>query len=245
MEAEIVILSDPAAVARAAARRVGREATEAVAARGRFSVALSGGSTPGLLYRLLTEEPYRGEIPWAGVHIFWADERCVPPDDPGSNYRLAHEALISCVPIPPENVHRIRGELGPKAAARAYEMEIEAFFCGPRLRFDLALLGLGEDGHTASLFPRSDAIQERERPAVPVEAHYQDRPSGRVSLTLPALNSARQVLFLVTGSTKAEIVQSVLEGPAGRLPAQQVRPTAGGLTWLLDTAAASRLARRP
>jgi 6-phosphogluconolactonase len=244
MEPEVIVLPDAAAVARAAARRFAELAQEAVTARGRFSAALSGGSTPGALYRLLAEEPHRTQIPWTAVHLFWGDERSVSPDGAGSNYRLAEEALIAHVPIPTDNVHRMHGEWAPEQAARAYDRRLQDFYCGPRPRFDLVLLGLGSDGHTASLFPGSDALHETEKLAVAVEAIYQDRPAQRMTLTLPAINTTRQALFLVTGSSKAGIVQAVLEGPAGRLPAQQVQPTAGQLTWLLDEAAASLLARR-
>jgi 6-phosphogluconolactonase len=241
MKAEIVVFPDADALAHEAAQRFVALVREAAASRGRFSVALSGGSTPGTLYRLLAEEPYRGQIPWAEVHLFWGDERCVPPDDPGSNYRLAEETLIARVPIPPGNVHRVRGELDPEEAARVYARELRDFFCGPRPRFDLVLLGLGEDGHTASLFPGSPVLDETARLAAAEEAHYQDRPAHRVTLTLPVLNAARHVLFLITGGAKAGIVQTVLEGEPGRLPAQRIRPIAGQLTWLLDAAAASQL----
>jgi 6-phosphogluconolactonase len=241
MDPEIVVVPDPAALAREAAQLLANLAKEAVESRGRFSVALSGGSTPGALYRLLAEAPYRDQIPWKQIHLFWGDERCVPPDDPGSNFRLAEDALITQVPIPSENVHRVLGELDPERAARAYVKEMEDFFCGPRTRFDLVLLGLGDDGHTASLFPQSAALQETERLAVAVEARYGDRPAYRVTLTLLAINTARQIWFLVMGQTKAEIVQAVLEDRAKGLPAQRVQPTAGQLTWLLDAAAASQL----
>ena len=239
-DGEIVVLPGPEAVAQEAARRFVELAQQAVASRGRFSVALSGGSTPGALYRLLAEEPHRAQVPWRHVHLFWGDERCVPPEHPESNYRLARETLIAHAPVAAENVHRIRGELEPEAAARAYDCELQDFFCGPRPRFDLVLLGLGSDGHTASLFPGSPALDEKERLAVAATAHYADRPARRVTLTLPAINTARQVLFLVTGSAKAGIVQAVLEGAEARLPARLVRPTAGQLTWLLDDAAAGR-----
>jgi 6-phosphogluconolactonase len=241
MDAEIVVVADAEALAREAARRFVELAQEAARSRGRFSVALSGGSTPGRLFRLLAEEPYRAQIPWEQVYFFWGDERCVPPDDPESNYRLVEEALIAHVPIPPENVHRMRGELEAGVAAQTYENRLQDFFCGPRPRFDLVLLGLGEDGHTASLFPGSPLLDERERLVAPAMATSQDRPAQRVTLTLPAIKTARQVLFLVTGRTKAEIVKAVIAGPAGQYPAQQVQPTAGQLTWLLDAAAASRL----
>jgi 6-phosphogluconolactonase len=240
-KAEVVVLPDAEELAHQAARRFAELAREAVASRGRFSVSLSGGSSPGQLYKLLTREPYRTQIPWRQVHLFWGDERCVPPDDPGSNYHLAEGALIAQVPVPAENVHRMRGELAPEAAARAYDRELQDFFCGPRPRFDLVLLGLGEDGHTASLFPGSPLLEEAERLVAPATAVFQDRPAQRITLTLPAINAARQVLFLVSGGAKAQVVQAVLEGPAGPLPAQWIQPTAGGLTWLLDAAAASVL----
>jgi len=241
MDAELVIVADAEALAREAAQRIAGLAHEAVAARGLFSAALSGGSTPGTLYRLLAKEPTRSQIPWTQVHLFWADERCVPPDDPGSNHRLAHETLIAHVPVPPGNVHRVSGELGSTAAARAYDRELRRFFGGPRPRFDLVLLGLGSDGHTASLFPNSAALEEIERLVVATTALYGNRPAERVTLTLPALNAARQVLFLVSGLEKAEIVQAVLADVEGRLPARRIRPVAGQITWLLDAAAAARV----
>jgi 6-phosphogluconolactonase len=240
VDAEIVVFSDPEAVAREAAQRFVHQAVAAIDVRGRFSVALSGGNTPGALYRLLAEEPNRQRVPWERVHLFWGDERCVPPDHPGSNYRLAAESMIDRVPIPPDNVHRLHGELKPEAAARLYAFDLVDFFCGPRPRFDLVLLGLGSDGHTASLFPGSPVLHERESLAVAVEARYGDRPAHRVTLTLPAINAARHVLFLVTGEAKAEIVHCVLDDPAGDLPAQLVDPVAGQLTWLLDAAAAAQ-----
>jgi 6-phosphogluconolactonase len=238
MDAEIIIVPDAPALARRAAQRFTGLADQALELRGRFIAALSGGSTPGALYRLLAAEPYRSQISWEQVHLFWADERCVPPDDPGSNYRLAYESLIGHTPIPLENVHRVRGELEPQLAAQAYDRELQDFFCGPQPHFDLVLLGLGSDGHTASLFPSSEALEETERLAVAVTAFYDDRPARRVTLTLPALNAARHVLFLVSGGDKAEIVRAVLDDATAHLPAQRVRPLAGRLTWLLDAAAA-------
>lgn len=241
MDAEIIIVTDAEALAHRAAEQFASLAREAVDSRGRFSVTLSGGSTPGQLYARLAEDPFRGQIPWEHIHLFWGDERCVPPGDAGSNYRMAEEILISQVPIPPENVHRLRGELAPQVAALTYERELQDFFCGPRPRFDLVLLGLGEDGHTASLFPSSPLLAEKERLVAPATAFYQDRPSERVTLTLPAINSGRQILFLVAGSAKAAMVKAVLEGPEDQYPAQWVQPTAGQLSWLVDAAAASGL----
>jgi 6-phosphogluconolactonase len=238
MDAEIIIVPDAPALARQAAQRFTDLAGKALELRGQFTAALSGGSTPGALYRLLAAEPYRSQTCWEQVHLFWADERCVPPDDPGSNYRLAYDSLIAHAPIPPENVHRVRSELEPRLAAQAYHRELQDFFCGPQPHFDLVLLGLGSDGHTASLFPSSEALEETERLAVAVTAFYDDRPARRVTLTLPALNAARHVLFLVSGGDKAEIVHTVLEDATAQLPAQRVRPMAGKLTWLIDAAAA-------
>jgi 6-phosphogluconolactonase len=242
VDRQVVVLPDLATLSKEAAGRIVEQAREAVASRGRFTLALSGGSTPEGTYRLLAQEPYRSQVPWDGVHLFWGDERCVAPDDAGSNYRLVRQALTEQVPIAPENVHRIRGELPPQAAARAYRREMEEFFCGPLPRFDLVLLGLGSDGHTASLFPGSDALQATSDMAVAVEAQYAGRPTRRVTLTLPAINAARQALFLVSGEDKAEIVAQVLGHRQGSLPAELVCPTAGELVWLLDEAAASRLA---
>jgi 6-phosphogluconolactonase len=243
MDAECIVVSDPDALAHKAAEHWTHLAQEAVTSRGRFSVVLSGGSTPAGLYRLLAQSPYREQTPWHAVHLFWGDERCVPPDDPASNFRLAEEALISQVRIPPENIHRILGEREPDAAARSYIQEIEDYFCGPRARFDLVLLGLGSDGHTASLFPGSEALRES-RMVVPMRARYEDRPTCRVTLTLLPINAARHVLFLVSGETKAEILKTAIEEPEARLPAQQVNPQAGQLIWLVDKAAASRLQDR-
>ena len=241
MDAEIIVVADAGTLAHEAARRFTGMAREAIDSRGRFSVALSGGSTPGALFSLLAEAPYREQIPWPEVDLFWGDERCVPAGDPGSNYYMAEETLIARVPIPAENVHRIRGELAPEAAARTYDKTLRDFFCGPYARFDLVLLGLGNDGHTASLFPGSSVLDERERLALAVTAVYEDRPAERVTLSLAAINTARHVLFLVTGSAKAEIVRAVLEGSREQFPAQRIQPGAGALTWLLDEEAGSLL----
>jgi len=241
MDTEIVIVPDPDALAHEAAQRFAGLAREAAELRRRFGVALSGGSTPHALYRRLALEPYCSQVPWAQVHLFWADERSVPPDHPGSNYGTAYKALIAKVPIPTDNVHRIRGELAHDAAARAYDRDLLRFFGGLQPRFDLVLLGLGSDGHTASLFPGIEALEETERLAVATTAVYGNRPTERVTLTLPVLNAARQVLFLVSGSGKAKTVLAALEDGEQVLPVQRVRPAAGKLTWLIDAAAASCL----
>ena len=242
-------------LARAAAEDFLRTVDESIAARGRFTVALSGGSTPRALYRLLAsgDEPYHRLIPWDSVHFFWGDERHVPPDHPDSNYRMAREALLDHVPVPAVNVHRIRGEAPDAAvAAAAYEEELRGFFQpapGEAPRFDLVLLGLGPEGHTASLFPGSPALHETGRwVAAPwVEAHH----TFRVTLTPPVLNAAARVVFLVSGADKAAALRAVIdfegdsegERDVDRYPAQVVRPAAGTLLWLVDRAAAGSLSR--
>lgn len=239
--AEIVIRPDTATLAQEAARRFAAAAEKTVAARGRFTVALSGGATPVALYRLLAGEPYRTHLPWTEIHLFWADERCVPPEDPNSNYRLLAETLLASAPVPPQNIHRIRGEWEPERAANDYEQRLRAFFGDGSPRLDLVLLGLGTDGHTASLFPEAATLTETTRLALPVGAAYKDRPAWRVTLTLPLLNAARGILFLVSGADKARIVHKVLEDMDARLPAQYIRPTEGEVTWLLDAASAALL----
>lgn len=238
---DIRILPDGPGLAAAAAECLVRLAVTAVAERGRFSVALSGGATPEATYSQLAVKENAARIDWPWVHIFWGDERCVPPDHPGSSFRMAKQMLLDHVPLPQSNIHRVQGELDPEAAARAYTAELEAFFGGRWPSFDLILLGLGDDGHTASLFPGSPALSERQRSVVAVTAHYGNRPAQRVTLTVPTLNRARDVIFLVTGTSKAAVVASVLEGPPARYPAQLIKPTTGQLTWMLDAAAASQL----
>lgn len=237
---ELIIFPDPGAVSQAAADHF----LSLAHGHDRFSVALSGGSTPRRLFKTLAATPFREHIPWERIHIFWGDERCVPPEHPGSNYRLACEALLNHVPIPKRNIHRICGELEPEAAAQAYAAELRDFFDTAWPTFDLIWLGLGQDGHTASLFPGSDAVVEAKRPVVAVTAHYQDRPARRVTLTPPAINAARHVVFLVTGESKAETLQAVLEGPyqPRTCPAQIVQPTEGQLRWLVDAAAGTNVA---
>lgn len=222
-------------------------ARRAVAARGRFAVALSGGSTPRALFQRLAEPPRRDEIPWARVEVFWADERCVPPDHPDSNYGMARAALLDPIGVPAERVHRVPGEApDPAAAAAACEAEIARALGGtpggPPPVLDLVLLGMGADGHTASLFPGTAALAERRRW---VMANFVPRLAAhRITLTYPILNRAAHVLFLVAGADKAEVLREALEGPPEpeRLPAQGVRPDAGELVWLVDRAAARRLA---
>jgi len=228
----IRVLRDPDELAAAAA---GEFARAAGSSRGTFRAALSGGDTPRALYERLAAEPLRSRVPWARVEFFFGDERCVPPDHPDSNYRMAREALLARVPVAPERVHRVPTELPPEEAARRYAEEVR----GPR--FDWVFLGLGADGHTASLFPGAAAVGERSAPAVAVWS--EERKSHRVTLTRPVFDAAAKVVFVVAGAGKAEAVRRVLEEPPSEaLPASLIRPESGELLWLLDAAAASRLA---
>ena len=225
----VIVLPDLEAISRTVAERFVALANE----RDPFTVALSGGSTPHRTYEMLAEGPFRDRIPWDRVHVLWGDERCVPPDHADSNYRMTSEALLEKVPIPPGNVHRIEGEPEPERAAVRYEAVLKALL-GPGSRLDLVLLGMGTDGHTASLFPGTAALQEDERSAVAV--YVQKLESWRVTLTLPTLNAARNVIFLVSGSGKAPVLARIRGGEA--LPAALIRPTQGQLTWLIDRGAA-------
>jgi 6-phosphogluconolactonase len=242
---DVQVYPDAATLTHAAAEHFVARAAEAVTARGRFTITLSGGSTPRSTYTLLASDEYAPRVDWSRVHVFWGDERCVPPDHPDSNYRTAHEALLRHVPIPTGNVHRIHGELEPERAAREYERALLTVFGaspgGPPPRFDLVLLGMGDDGHTASLFPGTAAVHEGERWVV---AHLVPKLSAwRVTLTPAVINAAAHATFLVSGAAKAERLREVLKGPhrPDVLPAQIVNPTGGQLLWLVDAAAASRL----
>jgi len=220
-----------------------RLTTEAVEARGRCAVALSGGSTPKNVYQLLAAPAFRARVRWGDIHFFWGDERHVPPDHPDSNYRMAVEAMLSKVPVPPANVHRVRSELpDAERAAREYEETIRACVDGtPLSRFDVIHLGIGTDGHTASLFPGSVALGERERLCV---ANWVAKFGGyRITLTLPILNAARAAIFIVTGAAKAPIIQQVLRDRDATppFPAQLIRPVDGECWWMLDQAAAGEL----
>ena len=245
---EIRILADVGEVCRASAEEFVRQADGFVRTNGRFTVALSGGSTPRGLYRLLAgegEPALPGRIPWRQIHFFWGDERHVPPDHPDSNYCMAQEAMLSRVPVPPENIHRIPAE-NPDAASAAdgYAQTLRDAFrlpAGQLPRFDLILLGMGADGHTASLFPGMDAVQERKKLVV---APWVEKLRGhRITLTPPVLNNAACVMFLVSGEEKAETLRAVLQGGGqpDRFPAQLIRPSRGRLLWILDRAAARLL----
>lgn len=232
---------DAHSAARAGAESFAAQARAAVEATGWFAVALSGGTAPREMYALLTDEEIEPRIPWEGVHLFWGDERCVPPLHPRSNFAMAWDAFIRHVPIPPENVHRMRGELPAEEGAARYREELEGFF-GPGVpRFDVVHLGLGPDGHTCSLFPFDDLLRERGLTIAPALLRELGEP--RVTFTLPVVNAAARVEMFVVGGSKAEVTWQVLRGPLDpfRLPAQLVRPTDGEMVWILDRAAASKL----
>ena len=243
-DAEIVVVKDPPALAEAAARAIVDEAREAVATRGRFTIALAGGATPRETYERLALPPLRDEMPWDRTWAFFGDERAVPPDHPDSNYRMAHETLLSRVPIPPAQVFRMRGEAeDPEVAAGEYARALGHAFGtrrGELPRFDLVLLGMGVDGHAASLFPGSPVVREVFRAVAAVHVAAASIPQ-RLTLTLPVLNAAARVVFLVAGAEKAKVVKAVL-GEGATLPAAMVRPDNGELVWLLDRAAAAQLA---
>ena len=231
----------------AAAELFERTVREAVRRDGRFLAALSGGNTPVPFFRLLARPPYRERLPWSQMHFFWADERCVPPEDPESNYGQARAKLFAQVPLPEANLHRVQGELGMLLAARAYRAELRHFAAAGLAwpRFDFVLLGLGSDGHTASLFPGSKAGNRPGQGVIAATGIYQGRPAERVSLTPQAINAARRIVFLVSGEEKAEAMAATCCGPSDplRWPAQRVRPSDGKLLWLVDEAAA-RLLRK-
>jgi 6-phosphogluconolactonase len=239
--ARLSVHPDAHAASAAIAESFAAQASAAVAARGRFSAALTGGSGPVQAYRMLGEEPFRSLIPWQGVHLFWGDERCVPPGHERSNFRMANAAFIARVPIPPGNVHRMRGELPPVEGAARYAEELAAFFGNGVPRFDLVHLGVGPDAHVASLFPFTAPLPERDR-AVTTNLHL---PLGepRITLTVPVLNAAARIEMLVIGRSKADVAWTVLRGPIDpfHYPAQLVRPTGGELVWMMDAEAAARL----
>ena len=222
----------------------------AVSARGVARLALSGGSTPKAVFELLADPsaPFLSSIPWKQLQIYWVDERCVPPTDKESNFLMTRTAMLDKVPLPPENIHRMEGELDPEEAASRYEAEIRNSF---RLEgaetptFDLILLGLGPDGHTASLFPHTQGLNEMSR--IAIANHVPQKDVWRITLTWPVITQGREVAFLIEGREKAEMVKTVFVGPYDpeSLPAQLIRPASGKLTLLLDTAAAAQLSGPP
>jgi 6-phosphogluconolactonase len=241
------VVADAQALAVDAAERFTAAAEQAAAQRGRARIAISGGSTPKAAFALLADaaQPWRSRMPWDKLDLFWVDERCVPPDDAESNYRMTREALLDKVPLKPEQVHRMEGELEPVVAAARYESVLRNTF---RLegaespRFDLVGLGMGPDGHTASLFPHTEAIHEMSR-LVTANHVPQQKDSWRITLTWPVINHAASVFFLIGGADKAQVLQEVLMGPQDpeRLPSQLIWPSSGILTLVLDQAAAALL----
>ncbi len=247
----VVVVENTEAVAHGGLRLFVSAATRAINAKGSFSVALAGGSTPKAMYDLLAQgEP--SDVPrppywpfdWANVHVYFGDERCVPPDHPDSNYKMAHDELLSRVPIPPQNVHRMRGEIEPNEAAKEYGRLLKQNFGDGGL--DLILLGMGNDGHTASLFPYSPALRETDHRCV---AHFVENSttgrSWRITLSAPFINKSHEVLILVAGAAKAQRLAEVLAGPleAERLPIQLIQPS-GHLIWMIDEAAAAEWKKR-
>lgn len=242
---DVRVYADEAALAAAAAEEFARAATDAVQQHGKFAVALAGGRTPRALYELLgRNDHWRNAVPWAQTHFFWTDERCVPPTHADSNYRMAHEAMLSHVPVLAGNIHRVRGEdPDPAKAAADYEAELRAFFgaCVPASppRFDLVLLGMGADGHTASLFPGTPVLNERVAWAAAVYVPAQK--SHRVTLTFPVLNAAGRIVVLVSGHEKAAALRDALreKHAINELPIRGIHPERGELIWLSDQAAST------
>ena len=210
---------------------------KAIQKNGLCNVALAGGNTPGGVYSMLATNPYQGRVDWGRLHFFWGDERMVPPEHQDSNFRMVQKTLLDHIKIPDVNVHRIRGEIAPEQAAEEYASLLNDHFKADLPEFDIILLGLGEDGHTASLFPETDAVEECEKHVVAV--FVSKLSTWRVTLTLPVLNAAREILFLVSGKSKSEIVQRIMsiKQPAKELPATMVNPQNGELHWMLDSEA--------
>lgn len=233
------VLPDIDGVSREAANRFIAAAGKHISSQGRFAVAISGGSTPLNFFSLLGSIMYAGKIEWSRVHFFWVDERCVPKDSRESNFKGAWDYLLSKVPIPEANIHRIKGELSPEDGAVEYEKELKGFFGAGVPEFDLIFLGMGGDGHTASLFSASDSLKEAEKPAVPV--YVEKLKSWRVTLTLPVLNNARSVVFLVTGKNKACVLKEIIENKNLNYPAGLIKPENGSLIWLIDEEAAGEM----
>jgi len=242
---EVRVLQTAGDLFAAAANEWASLASAAVSAKGKFTAALSGGSTPKGLYALLASG-FVSKLPWDKTFFFWGDERHVPPGDPESNYRMVNEAMLSKVPVPAANVFRIRAEeKDAAAAASSYEQTLQSFFhlaAGEFPRFDLTLLGIGPDGHTASLFPGSAALQENRRLVV---ANWIEKfKTDRITFTYPVLNQSANVIFLVSGKDKSAILREILENPAANLPCQKVQPVSGRLLWLVDRDAASSLSNQ-
>jgi 6-phosphogluconolactonase len=226
-------------LAKAARDLIIRAGIDSLQVKGHFSIVLAGGSTPSPVYKLLADVPI-SRFDWSKVHFFWGDERCVPPDHPESNYHMAKEILLKHIAVPEANIHRISGELNPFQAATNYQTHLESFFDGSP-GFDLTLLGMGDDGHTASLFPGTDAICEKNHWVI---AHrIMKLKAWRISMTPVILNKSKLTLFMVAGENKASTLQNVLEGnyQPEIYPAQIIQPETGSLTWMVDQKAAAKL----
>ena len=238
------VYSTPAAVAKAAAQLFTSAAVKAVASRGQARIAISGGNTPRAMFEQLAAEPLVAQIPWDKLNLYWVDERCVPPDNAESNYRMTREALLSKVPLPVERIHRIEGEFDPEVAAARYESTIRNTFKlegAETPTFDLIMLGMGGDGHTASLFPHTEGLNDLSH--IAIANHVPQKDVWRVTLTWPVINQGREVAFLIEGADKAQVLHEVFLGPyqPDTYPSQIIRPASGRLTLLLDAAAASKL----
>ncbi|MBN2219863.1 MAG: 6-phosphogluconolactonase [Kosmotogaceae bacterium] len=238
------IFDDPEKLAFDAARYIAGLLDEGHSSENKFSMALSGGSTPTRLYEILSEEPFRSTVNWERVEFFWVDERCVPPSEKGSNYWLVNELLLRKICIPNENIHRIKGELSQEEAVFEYKNELLNYFSGSDVGFDLVILGFGEDGHTGALFPGSKEICDVRSLILPTEGTYEDRPSKRITLGLRALNHSRNVIVLGTGVSKAGIVKKVFLEKDSELPVSKISPSEGRVMWLLDKDAARFLPDR-
>jgi 6-phosphogluconolactonase len=234
----VTVFADIEKMSRAAADLFTDAAREAIEARGRFLAVLSGGNTSLRTYELLASSPFHNMVAWDRTHIFWGDERCVPFDDPRNNANNAMDQLLSKVPISEAHIHRVESELPPRQAARLYEKQLHEFFDGHPPCFDLTFLGLGENGHTASLFPGTPIIRETERWAS--EVYVEAQNMHRVSLTSGTINRSRRIVFLVAGKEKARVLHDVLEGSTDpeRIPAQLITPIDGDLYWYVDSEAA-------
>jgi 6-phosphogluconolactonase len=235
---EISIVADPAALAAEAAKRIAIACRESIAACGDFTIALSGGNTPRAVFELLSEEPWQSQIDWSKWEVFFGDERCVPPEHADSNYRMASESLLCSVPIAGEKIHRMRGELAPAEAAKEYGQMLKQRFGDGGL--DLVMLGMGDDGHTASLFPGTAALAETHHRCV---ANYVEKlKAWRITMSAPFINRSARVMILAAGAGKSARLHEVLKGPRDpqRLPIQMIAP-AGRLWWILDRAAAAEI----
>ena len=241
MDEEIRIYPNLDGLSRAAADLFIELQKKSICSEGHFSVALSGGSTPKLLYEVLALPDWQEELEWEKVHIFWGDERCVPPDHPESNYKMVNEILLQHISIPDQNVHRVPAEMDPRMAAFSYEESLRGFFHGPLPLFDLVFLGMGEDGHTASLFPHSAGLNEEDRWFIANYAPEQE--TWRLTLTKNAISAAKNIAVLVAGKEKADMLSDVLEGdyqPYAK-PIQLIKPVDGKMTWFVDQASARLL----